>query len=489
VSETSLIFNLLAKDRASQAFNQLKLNATHAFDMIATKAFNFAKSSVHAFMEAERGELLLSDAFAKFPPLADTNIERLRELNSALELTTRFDDEATAAGQAKLAMFKLTGAQITALTPLMQDFAAKTGGDVTDAATAFGRAILGQGRGLKQVGINFKDTGSVIGNYNQLMDQLTQKVGGFAVKEGKTATGQAKILDNQFGELKETIGAALVPALVKLVPPLVQILGFLRRNSDTVIKVLAVVGSLVGVIWLLNAAVRAYTAVQIAWNIAMELNPIGLIIIAVIALVAGIYLLWTRSSAFRNFFIGMWDHIWGFLKAVGGWFAGPFAGFFVKGYRNAMEGLHIVVTFVKNWWDATIALITGMPGRIRRAAAGMWDGIKDAFRSVINWLIDRWNHLEFKIPSVSFMGQSVGGFTLGVPDIPRLDRGGYVTATGLAVVHRGETVTPARATPRAGGRVEHTITFAGHTDSAFAVAFQKLMNSGLITVDSKWVRG
>jgi hypothetical protein len=93
-----------------------------------------ALDSVKAYVQAEGSQIRLQDAFAKFPKLADTNIGALNRLNSSLALKTKYDDDATASGQAVLAQFNLTGKQITELTPLLQDYAAKTGKDLPTAA-------------------------------------------------------------------------------------------------------------------------------------------------------------------------------------------------------------------------------------------------------------------------------------------------------------------------------------------------------------------
>ncbi|WP_344248189.1 phage tail tape measure protein, partial [Actinocorallia libanotica] len=63
------------------------------------------------------------------------------------------------------------------------------------------------------------------------------------------------------------------------------------------------------------------TAAQWAYNAALSANPIGLIIIAVIALVAGIVLLWKKNETFRKVVTAAWQAIWGVVKAVGKWFA------------------------------------------------------------------------------------------------------------------------------------------------------------------------
>lgn len=179
-----------------------------------TKAIvDFGTDSVKAFMEAEKSQAKLADAFKRFPKLGDKNIKTFNKLNVALMKKTRFDDDATAAGQAVLAQYGLTGEQITKLTPLMQDYAAKTGKDLPGAALLLGKALLGQGRALKDIGVNFKDTKSLAGNFDSIMGSLQAKVGGFAEGEATQASVKLEILKNRFGEIQEKVGEALVPAL------------------------------------------------------------------------------------------------------------------------------------------------------------------------------------------------------------------------------------------------------------------------------------
>lgn len=196
-------------------------------------AIAFGASSVKAYVEAEQASARLDDALKRFPKTADVTRASFDQLNQSLATKTRFDDDATASGQAVLAQFRLTGSQIQQLTPLMQDYAAKTGKDIPEAAEALGKAMLGKGKALTEVGIKYKDAGSVAGNFEQVMGGLRSQVGGFAEVEGKTAAGQAAIMSNQFGEIKETVGGALMPILSHLATFLI---GSLRSAFDFVSK-------------------------------------------------------------------------------------------------------------------------------------------------------------------------------------------------------------------------------------------------------------
>lgn len=226
MASKSLTFNIFGKDRtASKAISGvgkstgllrkqfLALGGVIAGAFAVKAIYQFGKVAVQEFAAAEESQNRLTDAFARFPKAANLNITALRKLNTQLQNKTRFDDDALAAGQAQLFQYKLTAKQVADLTPLLADYAAKTGKDLPSAARLLGKALLGQGRGLKDIGVNFKDAGSVTANYAQLIDILKDKVGGFAESEGMTFVGQLAILTNQFGELKEKIGGVFAPAL------------------------------------------------------------------------------------------------------------------------------------------------------------------------------------------------------------------------------------------------------------------------------------
>jgi hypothetical protein len=65
----------------------------------------------------------------------------------------------------------------------------------------------------------------------------------------------------------------------------------------------------------------------------------------------------------------------------------------------------------------------------------MWNSIVSGFRSALNTIISGWNNLSFTTPSVDLgpLG-SFGGFTIGTPNIPLLQRGGLIQRAGIAEV-------------------------------------------------------
>lgn len=226
MASKSLTFDIFGRDRtASKALQGVGHSATGLTKIFAavggaiaaafavTRIVNFARATVTEFAEAEAAQGKLSDAFERFPALVGGNVEALRALNTELQKKTRFDDDALAAGQAQLAQYGLTQQQLEKITPLLADYAAKTGKDVTTAAEDLGKALLGSGRALKLIGVDFVDTGSVAGNFEEIMAALSAQVGGFAEKDAKTLIGQLAVLKNAFGEVKESVGSLFAPAV------------------------------------------------------------------------------------------------------------------------------------------------------------------------------------------------------------------------------------------------------------------------------------
>lgn len=232
MASKSLTFDLFGRDvsaskamksvgnsagKLGKGFEKAGLGISLGITAATAAVLKFGIDSVKAYADAETQQNKLAFAFKKFPALADTNQKALQKLNTELQNKTRFEDDAMAGAQATLAQYKLTGQQIIQLTPLLADYAQKTGKDLPTAASDLGKAMLGQGRGLKAIGVNFKDTGSLAGNFTELVGALQDKVGGLAEQAGGTAAGKLAIFQNKFGDLQETVGQKLMPVLTGLV--------------------------------------------------------------------------------------------------------------------------------------------------------------------------------------------------------------------------------------------------------------------------------
>jgi len=117
--------------------------------------------------------------------------------------------------------------------------------------------------------------------------------------------------------------------------------------------------------------------------------------------------------------------------------------------KKAVEAAWPAVnTFITSKIDSIVTFIKGLPAKIASAASGMFNGLKDAFKGAINFIIDKWNGLSFTLPSISVFGKKIGGFTLSTPDIPRLAMGGIIPPSpGGTLATIGEAGRPERVEP------------------------------------------
>lgn len=170
-------------------------------------------SSVTSAEEAEKAHLNLANALQNNYRAATLGIDAYERQSAALQDLTGYEDEAIQGAQAILANFQLTGQQIKETTPLVLDFAAKTGRDVPEAASLLGRAFLGNTRALKALGINYTGTGDLATDFAAITDLVRSRVGGFAEELGGTLQGNLRKFDSNLDDIKETLGGFFLPTL------------------------------------------------------------------------------------------------------------------------------------------------------------------------------------------------------------------------------------------------------------------------------------
>ncbi|WP_283690150.1 tape measure protein [Clostridium perfringens] len=147
------------------------------------------------------------------------------------------------------------------------------------------------------------------------------------------------------------------------------------------------------------------TAAQWLFNAALSANPIGLVIIGLVALIAGLAYLWNTSEGFRNFWINAWESIKNTCKvAVDGiskFFTDTIPNafrslinsakstkdFLVNGFeylKNAVSNLGtLLVTKFKNWCDEVWILFT--------------QTIPSWIQSIVDWFSELPHHIGFAL--------------------------------------------------------------------------------------------
>ncbi|WP_262119546.1 phage tail protein [Enterococcus casseliflavus] len=237
-----------------------------------------------------------------------------------------------------------------------------------------------------------------------------------AIDEGMQDAGLGSIAEN-FDKIKGAVNVAF-KAIADSIPPAIS---FLTTLWDTIKPFLPLIMAVIGYISIYQGvmgtarkAVELYNGAQKMMNVLMNLNPIGLVIAAVIALVAGFIYLWNTSEGFRNFWIGLWEGIQNVVGAAVDWIVSAWNGmteFFSNAWDGLIEGSNQAVDSVKKGWQNTKQWFADLWQGIKDSASDMWQGTKQAFSDgvdnivsvwdgITQWFTDLWNGIKSTVTSI-----------------------------------------------------------------------------------------
>lgn len=189
---------------------------------------NFFSTSLKGMFDEEKASAQLLNSLKGRRELTDTLIKQAKELSQI----TLFEDDAIISAQSILAVFVKQKDQLTALTPLVADFATKFGMDLGDAAKLVGKSVAGSAVAMKKLGIEVTGTAGSTERYNSVLDALIEKVGGAAVDAANTNAGAVQNLGKQWGELGESLLRLTGPVLSTIAKGLTELTNSIAKTFD-----------------------------------------------------------------------------------------------------------------------------------------------------------------------------------------------------------------------------------------------------------------
>lgn len=213
--------------------------------------------------------------------------------------------------------------------------------------------------------------------------------------------GDMTLLNSHIESVQIAIYEKFEPALrsaVEVLNGLLDAVMFVVDHSGEFLAALTAMATAIGVYlayttaikvmtegWMaLEVVQKAVTAAQWLMNAAMAANPIGLVVAAVAALVAGFIVLWNNCEGFRQFFIDLWD---GISQKVAD------AIDFIKGVFDT-----VVDFFKNNWQNILLFLVNPFAGAFKFAyenfegfrnfVDGFIENIKALFSTIADWIND-----------------------------------------------------------------------------------------------------
>jgi len=204
--------------KTSPLFGALAIGATAAFGAIAVGL----TKSVKAAMEDQASQAELQRQLEKTFGANEALTASAERYISVTQLRTGTSDTELRASLGTLVRATGDLTQSQDLLNTAQDISAATGKDLASVSLALAKASQGQFTALSKLGIPLDDNIKKSKDFEKVVGLLNDQFGGAAETAANTFGGQIKILQGQFGEIVETVGAALLPYLQKLSEYLVE---------------------------------------------------------------------------------------------------------------------------------------------------------------------------------------------------------------------------------------------------------------------------
>jgi hypothetical protein len=379
----------------------------------AAAAVGFIKGSIAEAREAQKVGALTASVIKSTGGAANVSAKQVSNLAGAISRKTGIDDETIQSGQNMLLTFKNIRNEagkgndiFNQSSKALVDMAAAMDKDPKQAAIGLGKALNDPIKGvtaLSRVGVQFTDkqkgvikslveTGHTADAQKLILKELNSEFGGAAAAQA-TAGDKARVA---FGNLQETIGTALLPVIDKLAnifttkvaPAVTKFIGQIQSGKGAggafaavFQRVASVISTVVGflarsetartfaaAILAIVAAVRIWSGVQAVLNAELFANPIGLVVLAIAALVTGLVLAYKHSETFRNIVNAAFHGVVAAGKVL---WAATRAGIaiVVSSFQNAQRGAKIMLGVLKGAFRAIVNAFLNLVGAIIHGAA------------------------------------------------------------------------------------------------------------------------
>ena len=419
--------------KASFAIKKAAVPAGLAVAGLGVALFDAAKGA----MEDDAAQQLLAATIAKNTGATEAQIKANEDWISTQGKLLGVTDDDLRPALSRLVTQTHDVAKAQELAALAMNISAATGKPLATVTEALAKAAGGSTAALGKLSPELKDMMKNGLDAEGAMSVLTDTFGGAAQTAANTAQGQFKRLGVALAETKESIGAALLPAIEAVLPFLTAMGAWASEHSTVFLIIAGIVGGLALAIVGVNAAMtiwtattKAFTAIQTVFNAVMAANPVVLLALAIAGLVIGLVIAYKKFDAFRNIV----DAVFSAIKT---------------GIKGGMDAITSYLIFVMG-----------------------------VYKAIFNGIATLWNNtigkLSFEFPK---WVPGLGGKGFEVPNIPMLAEGGIVTSAQLAVIgEKGpEAVIPLDRLGNMGGGTNVTIHVNGGDPNSVVAALRTYM--------------
>lgn len=252
-------------------------------------------------------------------------------------------------------------------------------------------------------------------NWQNTLSKVADKIQPITTK---IREGFTKILEKileltnnvDFDALGEKISKAFDGFINNILPAIIKGLQWIIDNKNVIISGIVGIGTafvawkVVSIIQAATKALQGMTIAQKLLNVAMNANPIGIIITLVSALVSAFIYFWNTSEEFRNFWINLWNQI----KEV----CAPVIEFiksaFILAWQNIKAVWDVVVSYFKTIWENIKLIFSVVKSVLTGDFEGAWEGIKNVFSNVKEFFTSVWDKIKEVFSNVGEWFKDVG---------------------------------------------------------------------------------
>lgn len=421
---------MTASQRASNGIRKAAVPAGIALAALGAVAISAAKAAA----EDEEAQVKLAGALRRTAGASDEAVKGAEAYIEKMAFATGVADDQLRPALAKLAT--ATGDVQKAQDGLgvALDISAATGKSLDAVSKALAKAYAGNGAALAKLIPGIDEAAVKSGDFSKINAELARLTGGAAAEAANTAAGQYRIFQLTLDETKESIGAALLPVLKELAPILKTVSKLVYDNTGVVVALGAAVAAVAGAITAANVALKLYETIGIAvkvatvawtaaqWllNAALTANPIGLVVVAIAALVAGLILAYQKSGTFREIV----DKVAETLKNV----AATALKVFIDNWDSISRAISWALEKAREFWPILLpggALYLGLKAIYDRfeVVRDIVGGVRSAFQTIIGVVDTLWRAFQRVADALRTVVDLIG--RVKIPDLGGL--GGLLT--------------------------------------------------------------
>jgi phage-related protein len=328
-SQTQLEILIKAQDEASAKIDAIakrseglggtmkKLGGVMAGVFASKQVFDWGKQALQAFADAEKSTARVNATLATMGSVGEKAKDAIQKLSNTAESVTK--------------LFQRTGDLTKAqeLNALAMDLSRAKNIDLGTATDLVGQVLAGNGKVLKQYGIDIKDTATPL----EALGLLHDKVAGQAAAFADTTAGRMEVLNILMGNVQETFGGALADGLKPFMDTLMTLV-----QDPTVIAFIQTLATVISTV-----LVSAFTFLK--WYID------------------------SLTLAFQDMFT-LWDNITGFISSVFNKAIESIGDAFLKIYEPIKKVYDVLSNVVSKAIEATKYVGNKVVG----AVAGVFSG-------------------------------------------------------------------------------------------------------------------